>query len=143
MGLTAPKPRPREYPREITTLGEEVRFARLERGLKQSEVARMLQIPESNVSHLECCALTKDVRMLNLATRFLGYIPRTLKLQICTEQGQLFAYRVYKNLNLNNFSKEIKIMPQTIGRFERGMVIREESKLKIQAFLKENPTSRL
>lgn len=136
MGLKTPKPSPRAYPNEIRTLGEEVRFTRLERGLMQSEVAQLLQVPDSNISHLECSAHTKDVRMLYLATKFLGYIPRTLKIQICTERGQLFAYRIQNNLNLKALGRELEINDQTLGRFERGLKIKEESRTKIHSFLK-------
>ncbi len=102
----------------------------------QSEVTQMFQIPDSNISHLECSSNTKDIRMLHLAYRFLGYIPRTLKLQICTEPGQLFAYRILNNLNLKALAGKLKINARTLGRFERGLTIKKESRTKVQNFLK-------
>ena len=102
----------------------------------QSEVAQMLEVSESTVSYLECSEYSRDIRMLHLASQFLGHIPRTLKLQICTKQGQLFAYRIHNNLNLKALARELKINAQTLGRFERGLSIKEESRIKVQDFLK-------
>lgn len=51
--LTTSKPKPQNYPKEILTVGDEFREARLDKGLTQHEVAKQLNVNKNFVYELE------------------------------------------------------------------------------------------
>ncbi|HZV43097.1 MAG TPA: helix-turn-helix transcriptional regulator [Saprospiraceae bacterium] len=63
------------YPRQIVTLGDHLRVARLDRGLMQSEVAKILKVTTNTVTGWELNWYSPQVRMVKRITQFLGYFP--------------------------------------------------------------------
>jgi len=59
----------------MVTLGDHLRAARLDRGLMQSEVARILKVNQDTVTGWELNRHAPPARMAKKIIRFLGYVP--------------------------------------------------------------------
>jgi transcriptional regulator with XRE-family HTH domain len=73
--LSARKPKDSAYPAELRTLGEHIRTRRLDLGLRQSDVAKLLGAYTSTVNTWENGHFTPDVRFVPGIVEFLGYDP--------------------------------------------------------------------
>jgi hypothetical protein len=99
--LNTPKPNHSLYPKEVLTVGDEVRTARLDRGLSQQEVCSMMSVSKGFVFEMED---RKDnnytIFALHKAYIFLEKTPETLKLNECTLRGKLSIHRVKNGFTL-------------------------------------------
>ena len=69
-------PPPRKFPRELQTLGDHLRKARLERGLWQEHVARELGVAVGTLLNWERNHTRVQTRFMPKVMAFLGYDPR-------------------------------------------------------------------
>ena len=63
------------YPAELNTLGDHLRKARLDRGLSQSDVARILKVAADTVTGWELNRFKPSNKHSRAIIEFLGYIP--------------------------------------------------------------------
>jgi transcriptional regulator with XRE-family HTH domain len=70
--LRGRKPYPPAYPRELRTVGDRLRKRRLDLGLRQKDVARMLGVDEMTVNNWERKRTKPADRMLPKVKLFLG-----------------------------------------------------------------------
>ena len=63
------------YPRELVTLGDHIRARRLDRGLGQRDVARLIGVSTSTINGWETVGREPEVRYLPAIIAFLGYNP--------------------------------------------------------------------
>ncbi len=63
------------YPSELVTLGDHIRARRLDRGLGQRDVARLIGVSTSTISGWETVGREPEVRYLPAIIEFLGYNP--------------------------------------------------------------------
>lgn len=133
--LKTSKPKHLQYPKQILTVGNELRAVRLDRGLTQEQVAKQLCVNRNFVYECELNHRTNSIYALHNITKFLGYIPRTLKIDETTLQGKLRAYRIWTGKTFKQFADEIGLDKSTITRFEIGLVCKTESYEKIEKWI--------
>ena len=73
--LRGKKPSNPAYPTELNTLGDHLRKARLDRGLSQSDVARLLQVTTDTVTGWEMNRHGPTPKQAKAVINFLGYFP--------------------------------------------------------------------
>lgn len=133
-----PKPLPIQYPKQIRHVGDELRTARLNRKMTQMEVATQLEVNRNFVSEAELNNRANTIFALHKIYLFLGYIPKTLKIDESTLQGKLHAHRIKFGYAFRNLVEKIGLDKSTIGRFEKGRTSKQETIDKIKKYLKKN-----
>jgi transcriptional regulator with XRE-family HTH domain len=63
------------YPATLDTLGDHLRKVRLDRGLSQSNVARILKVTTETVTRWELNRNQPTVKFVKAVIEFLGYVP--------------------------------------------------------------------
>lgn len=63
------------YPTELLTLGDHLRKTRLDRGLSQSDVARIFKVATDTVTGWEMNRHKPSLKLAKVIVGFLGYIP--------------------------------------------------------------------
>ncbi|MCB0575002.1 MAG: helix-turn-helix transcriptional regulator [Saprospiraceae bacterium] len=75
ISLRAKKPSNPAYPTELNTLGDYLRKTRLDRGLSQPEVARILNVTPDTVTGWELNRHEPPARLSKAIIAFLGFCP--------------------------------------------------------------------
>ena len=135
--LSTKKPKDRKYPKETLTIGDEFRKVRLDRGSTQHEVAKQLNVNKNFIYELELNKRKLTIFALHKAYIFLGYIPKTLKIDENTLQGKLFIYRIKKNLTYSKLGELIKLDKSTLSNFVKGKNCNNDTYIKIKDLLKK------
>jgi DNA-binding transcriptional regulator YiaG len=73
--LKARKPLPSAYPTELNTLGDWIRKTRLDRGLYQEDVAKILGVTENCVTKWELNRNEPEARHVPRIIELIGYCP--------------------------------------------------------------------
>jgi len=87
LSLKHPKSKHFRYPTEILTVGDEVRAERINRGLTQHQADELIDTHKGFFNELEMGKRDNTIYVLYKATRFLGYIPKTLQIDETTLGG--------------------------------------------------------
>lgn len=134
--LSVKKPKDsNKYPKQIVTIGDEFKQTRLDRKLTQIEVAKQLKMNKNFVTELENNKRKITSYSLHKTYLFLGYIPKSLKINTTTLQGKLFIYRIKNNLTYSKLAKEIKLDKNTLDNFEKSGSCKIETIEIIKNFL--------
>lgn len=137
--LSVKKPKDsNKYPKEIVAIGNEFKQVRLDKKLIQLEVAKQLKVNKNFVTELENNKRTLTIFVLHKAFSFLGYVPKTLKIDISTLQGKLFFYSIKNNLNYSNLAKQINLDKGTLSNFEKRGNSKTATINIIKEFFKKN-----
>jgi DNA-binding XRE family transcriptional regulator len=115
--LTAKKPSKSDF--NPKTLGDHIKKRRLEFGLYQAQVAKILGVTESTIVNWEKNRSKPSLRSMPKVTKFLGYcpflcVPKTLG-------KKLLGYREHHGVTQKELAKQIGIDPTTLSRLERGL----------------------
>jgi len=105
------------WPREVKTLGDELRRRRLELGLLQREVADRLGVSAASVWQWERNRTEPQVRYLPAIYDFLGYVPLAPSLSL---PEALRAHRRAAGLTQEGLSSLARIDESTLAKWERG-----------------------
>jgi transcriptional regulator with XRE-family HTH domain len=135
--LKSKKPKCSRYPKEIVTVGDELRSVRLDRGLTQHQVAKMIDVNLNFIYEMELNHHTNTIYALHKAYLFLGYIPTTLKIT-SDLRGRLFKHRIKHGFTFNALSQKTRTDKSTIARFEKGENHKKETYRIIYNYLKNN-----
>lgn len=73
--LKGQKPLPNAYPKELSTLGDWIRKTRLDQGLFQEQVARILGVAEQSLTNWEVGHSEPEVKYMPKIIEFIGYCP--------------------------------------------------------------------
>lgn len=134
--LSVKKPKDsNKYPKEIITIGDEFKQARLDRKLTQIEVAKLLNVNKNFIYELENSKRKLSIFALHKAFLFLGFIPKTLKINTTILQGKLFTHRIKNNFTYSKLGKKIKLDKSTLSNFEKGKNCKIETAEVIKNFL--------
>jgi transcriptional regulator with XRE-family HTH domain len=136
--LKSAKPKCIQYPKVITTVGDEFRAVRIDRGLTQKEVGVMLSVNRNFVYELEMYQHQLTIYSLHKAYQFLGYVPEVLKIDESRLRGQLFTHRIQNGFTYTKIAKLISIDKGAVANFERGRNIKGENKTLIFKYLNIN-----
>jgi transcriptional regulator with XRE-family HTH domain len=67
------------YPVKLITIGDHLRKVRLDRGMSQSQVARLLNVQADTVTGWELNRHTPTAKRANRIINFIGYLPFTIR----------------------------------------------------------------
>jgi transcriptional regulator with XRE-family HTH domain len=115
--LRGRKARPSGYPEEPQTLGEHLLKRRLDLGLYQAQVAKILGASQATVLNWEKGRTKVTVRHLPAVLRFLEYDPRKLPETLAE---RLRARRQAEGLSQRELAARLGVDPTTVARLERG-----------------------
>ena len=112
------KPTNPAYPTKLVTIGDHLRKVRLDRGLKQVEVAEILKTDVRNVFRWETTDRTPLPFLSKRVLKFIGYIP--IDLDAASLAEQLYWARQVAGLSQEQAAKEIGVSEQTIVFTEKN-----------------------
>ncbi len=73
--LIAKKPLNMAYPTSLNTLGDHLRRVRIDRGLSQPQVAKLLNVTTDSVTGWELNRYEPQARLAKRIIKFIGYLP--------------------------------------------------------------------
>lgn len=116
--ITLSAQKPTKLPRILNTIGDHIKRRRLELGLYQGQVARVLGVDESTVTNWEKNRTSPTLRYLPKLVQFLDYDP--LAGERHTLGGRLLHYRKAQGMTQKQLAQAIGIDPATLSRLERN-----------------------
>ena len=116
--LKAERPKVFGYPFELKTLGDHVRARRLERGLFQKDVAKLVGVCTDTVTNWEKNRSNPDLRALPGVVEFLGYDPRPADQFVA---NQLTHARQARGLTQRELAQILRVDPSTLSKWELGI----------------------
>ncbi|MDB4292285.1 helix-turn-helix domain-containing protein [Maribacter sp.] len=129
--LKSSKPQHLRYPTQILTVGDEVRKARIDRGLTQQEVGQRIGVSRNFVYELELNQHELTIYSLHKSYQFLQYLPETLKIDESTLRGKLYTYRIRNGYSYAIVADKISLDKSTLAHFERGGNVKKGTNAKI------------
>ena len=135
LALTSHKPKHFRYPKEVLTVGDEVRQIRIDRGLRQWDADDLVGAHRGFFNELEMGNRENSIYVLHKAAKFIGYVPKVLNIDETTPRGKMYAYRIINGYPLRFVAEKIGIDKSTLGRWERGRIAKEESLQKILRYM--------
>jgi transcriptional regulator with XRE-family HTH domain len=118
VSLKAKKPLPRTYPKELKTLGDHLRKKRLDLGLLQKDVAKILGVSQGTIYNWENNRTSPSLRAIPKIIEFLGYIPYDI--QEKTPGEELRLLRRTLGLSQEKLATKLGVDPSTLWRWEKG-----------------------
>jgi transcriptional regulator with XRE-family HTH domain len=88
--LCGKKPKNPAYPKEIVTLGDHIRQKRLESGLLQKEVGKLIGVDKVSIQYWETNRVNPSIKYIPKINEFLGYVPYDGKAETLPEKLQLY-----------------------------------------------------
>ncbi len=116
--LTLVAKKPSRIPQNPETLGDHIKRRRLELGLYQAQVAKILTVDESTITNWEKRRTSPTLRLLPKIIEFLGYNPLIGNQNTLGER--LLRYRKGQGITQKELAKQIGIDPTTLSRLERN-----------------------
>ena len=131
--LRGQRPIPKDYPRELKTLGDHIRKKRLDLGLLQQEVAARIGVDKTTIYNWENSRATPATRHIPQIIEFLDYIPYGRPSSL---PQRLVLARRLRGLSRRKLAKVLGVDESTLARWERETrrPSREQRDL-IEAFL--------
>lgn len=134
--VKGPRPLPSTYPRTLRTLGDHIRTVRLDRGLEQTEVAKLLGVNVGTVGSWERGRKPPKPSCWPRIFEFLGYEPELLRGESLGER--LLWARQRRGLSQKKLARLLGISFASIQRIEGGENMRAGRVLKaVERFLEE------
>lgn len=134
--LTTRVPKHFRYPKEIRTIGDELRAERIIRGLTQHQVAHQMGVNPNFVYEYELnLKKNKTIFALHKIYLFLGFIPKTLQIDESKMRNRMYIHRIKNGNTLSDVGKYCGLEKSTIRRYEKGENCKCESLRKIERYL--------
>ena len=119
--LTGTQKKPKGYPEQLLTVGDHIKARRLDLGITRKELCSIIGIgPWPNLCW-EHDGATPRVRYWPAILDFLGYDP---ELEPITLAGKLLKIRRRHGWQLRDLAVRIDVSPNSIKRWEEGIVPR-------------------
>lgn len=103
--LIAKKPVNTAYPISLTTLGDHLRKVRLDRGLSQHQVAKLLQVTTDTITGWELNRYEPQARLAKRIIKFLGYLP--FKTEDLSIGGKLYLARLISGMTQEQIAAKL------------------------------------
>ena len=116
--LTAKKPLPPEYPKNLQTIGDHLRKRRLDLKLLQREVASKLGVDTLTICNWETNRSNPRLYLIPKVIEFLENDP--FPGMAITMGERIKQYRRKQGLSIKKLAKILDIDPTTLARWERG-----------------------
>ncbi len=114
--LNGRKPLSPLYPEELTTWGDHIRKRRLDLGLLQKEVAKIIGVSASTITNWEVHRTEPAFWHLPKIITFLGYAPET---EAKTLGERIVAARKLRGMSQKALARELGVDPGTVAKWER------------------------
>jgi transcriptional regulator with XRE-family HTH domain len=116
--LSASRPPSPAYPRKLESLGDHLRKKRLDLGLLQKDVARMIGVKEETIYNWENNRSSPQLHYAPGIIEFLGYVP-------FSEEPKTLGERIVNHRRLHGITQEelahrLGVDPSTLARWERN-----------------------
>ena len=111
--LNALKPERRPYPKELKTYGDHLRKKRLDLGLSQPQVAKIINVTPDSITNWELNRGKPILTLIPKIISFLGYSPKII-------ENPIKNYSIQNGLSQKEFARILEINPTTLYRIERG-----------------------
>ena len=111
----AQRPRNPAYPDELRTLGDHIRNKRLDLGLYQKDVARIIGVTTDTITYWEKGRAEPGIRYMPRIVDFLGYIPSEYPTAL---PEQLRLYRMLFGLTQEYAADEFNLDESTWRKWE-------------------------
>lgn len=126
---TAKKPKIKEIPEVLTTVGDHIKKRRLELGMFQKDVAAMFSVCEATIGGWETGSTKHPfIEHAPDIISFLGYNPFLFETE--TLGGQIKYHRLLNGINLKAFSQSLGIDKSTLFSWESNEHIPQPLMLK-------------
>ncbi|MGF7076238.1 helix-turn-helix domain-containing protein [Mucilaginibacter sp. 3215] len=112
------RPNIAHYVEHPTTLGEHIRKKRMQNGLLQKDVAKLLDVSENCVTYWENGRNTPQIHFYPRIIEFLGYYPFSHEAE--TLAGKLLQIRQCKGLTFKQCAALLSVSEDATMRWERG-----------------------
>ena len=110
----------RNYPTKPRDLGDHLRKKRMDRGLRQVDLANRLRVTEETVTNWELGRSKPATHLMARVIKFLGYDPEPVAEQNASLGGALLAYRRRHGLTQTQLAKRLRVDEDTVRYWERG-----------------------
>lgn len=110
------------------TIGEHIRKIRLEKGLFQEDVAKLIGVSTDCITNWENNHGIPQIQFMPAIIEFLGFVP--IEIDNDTLGGQMLLYRNLHGLSHRKLGKLIGVDASTIGSWEKGLSIPQKNKLQ-------------
>ena len=117
--LKASKLLPPNYPKSLITIGDHIRKVRLDRGLRQRDVANLIGVDPFTILNWERRITNPKFRYMPAIIRFLGFNPCPIDPE-APFRVRLKASRLELGLSLKQLAKRLKLKECTIRKLESG-----------------------
>jgi len=108
------------YPQKLTSLGDHIRKARLDRGLLQKDVALAIGVSENALTAWETGRQKPHLTALPKVFAFLGYTPEPYD-QKPTDLGErVRLYRYTRGMSQEGLARLLGVDETTVAGWERG-----------------------
>jgi transcriptional regulator with XRE-family HTH domain len=117
MKKTSNRPKNPNYPKELKTLGDHLRAKRLDLGLEQKDIAKIIGVHKASITNWELNIFPPAVRYFARISDFLGYCiiqyPKT-------EQERLYLFRIYRGLSIKKLAELLGVDEGSVRYWETG-----------------------
>jgi DNA-binding XRE family transcriptional regulator len=103
------------YPNKLLTLGDHIRVKRLDSGLLQKDVARIIQVSTKSIVFWENNRHAPNIQHHPKIMEFLGYCPYEFPK---TYGERLRLYRIHQGLSYEKLARILKVDPVSIRHWE-------------------------
>ena len=132
--ISALKPKPNNYPKELKTLADCLLARRLDLRLSKTDMAKLLGVNVMSISGWEFGYKKPVPKMMKKVIEFLGYMP-PFKIDKNTLGGKLFRYRMRNGLKQSQVSIQLKMDASAICKIENNQKVDERYIIKVKSFL--------
>ena len=126
--LKAARPLSPDYPKTLNTFGDHIRKKRLDLGLLQKDVAKIIGTSTDTICYWENNRATPYISYIPNIIKFLGYVPFNTSCNNLREK--IVASRKLLGLSQKKFARLIGIDPSTLGKWEQEKSTPRPDKLK-------------
>ena len=132
--LKVERPLSPDYPHTLNTLGDHIRKKRLDLGLLQKDVAKIIGTSTDTICYWENNRTIPYISYIPNIIKFIGYVP--FETSGDTLRERIITSRKLLGLSQRKFARLIGIDPSTLGRWEQGKSTPRPDKLEKLSLLK-------
>ena len=117
--MHAQKPISKAYPTELKTIGDHVRKRRLDLGLLQKDVAKIIGTHALSIMNWETKRTLPSIEYIPKIIEFLGYLPYQSMSEMSLGE-KIVTCRKIKGISQEKLARLLHVDPATLARWERN-----------------------
>ncbi|WP_343693734.1 recombinase family protein [Chitinophaga sp.] len=122
-------PAPQNYPKNPTTIGEHIRKKRIDSGLTQTELAKILDVSTDCITFWENNRSKPQITYYPRIHHFLGFYTTTI--DETNFHGRLRAYRLKNGISCKEMARLLKVDTSTVRAWEKGLNIPSQKRIDV------------